>query len=88
MLRLTKAAQNGSAMTLRVEGRIVGEWAAFLERECAALVQDSRPVYLDLSDVTYIDTIGVGMLNRLAPGRFTITNCPPLIRELLGGEGL
>ncbi len=87
MLRLTTVAQNGSGVTLQVEGQIVAEWAAFLERECAALLRESRPVRLDLSGVAYIDDRGVDVLTRLAPGQLTITGCPPLIQELLKGEG-
>jgi anti-anti-sigma regulatory factor len=88
MLRLTTIAQNGAATTILVAGQIVAEWVAFLEDECATLLRDGRSLHLDLSDVTYIDSKGVDALNRLAPRQLTITNCPPLIRELLDREEL
>ena len=74
-------------MGLRAEGSVVGKWATLLERECATAAREFGAVDLDLAGVTYVDAIGVGALQRLGSARITITNCPPLIRELLEDEG-
>jgi anti-anti-sigma regulatory factor len=66
-----------------VEGRIVAEWVSVLERECWLAFEDSRPVRLDLSAVTFIDRRGVDVLRHLGAKEFEVIKCPELIRELL-----
>lgn len=83
MLRLTRSGPPAPRMALSVEGRITGEWAHLLERECRALLAADGAVRLDLSGVTYIDRIGVGVLTRLAEDSVELVNCLPLIEELL-----
>jgi len=72
---------------MRAEGTVVGEWAALLERECAAAAREFGSVDLDVAAVTYVDTMGVNALRRLVRRHVTLDNCPPLIRELLGEDG-
>lgn len=87
ILRLTRVSQDRSGITLRVEGGVFGEWVALLERECAAAAREFGVVDLDLAAVTYVDTMGIAALRGLVRNRVTITNCAPLIRELLGEDG-
>jgi ABC-type transporter Mla MlaB component len=72
---------------VRAEGTLVGEFGALLERECATALREFGAVDLDLAGVTYVDTSGLVVLQRLGCTQITISNCPPLIRELLEGEG-
>ena len=87
MLRLTRVSENGSVVMLRLEGRIVGEWAEFLERECDALLGTRRAVRMDLSGVGYADRNGVAALRRLRSRPLEIANTPPLIQHLLEQDG-
>lgn len=66
---------------------MVGEWVALLERECAAAAREFATVDLDLAAVTYVDTMGLAALRTLVRNQVTISNCPSLIRELLGEDG-
>ncbi len=84
ILRLTRVPRGTSSLELRAEGRVVGEWTVLLEQECAAATQEFQAVDLDLGAVTYVDTMGVAALRRLVRSQITISNCPPLIEELLG----
>ena len=68
-----------------MEGRVVGEWTVFLEQECQAAAREFGAVDLDLAGVSFVDTMGVAVLKRLGRAQFTISNCAPLIRELLDG---
>ena len=86
ILRLTRIPRNDPGVTLRAEGRVVGEWAMLLERECAAAASEFGVVDLDLAAVAYVDTKGVAALRRLMRNHVTIGNCPPLIHELLGED--
>src|SRR5207249_5641153 len=40
ILRLTRVPRNALEVTLRVEGRVVGEWTVFLEQECQAAARE------------------------------------------------
>ena len=86
MLRVTRVSEDNLTLTLRVEGRIVREWAAFLERECEALLGDFSLVQLDLSGVSYVDRNGVAALRRLRSRPLEVANTPPLIQQLLDGR--
>ena len=75
-------------MALRAEGRLAEEWVAVVEQECAAVVRDFGSVHLDLTAVTYVDSRGAAALRNMVRNHVTLSNCPPLIRELIGEDGL
>jgi anti-anti-sigma regulatory factor len=83
VLRITRVIEGYSGTTLRVEGRIVAEWVAVLERECWLAFEDKRPVRLDLSAVRFIDSRGVVALRHLGANEFEFVNCPEFVKELL-----
>ena len=83
MLRISRAAATPSVSTLRVEGRVVAEWVAVLERECWLALQENGHVQLDLSAVTFVDGRGVAALRQLGAKDVEIVNCPEFIGELL-----
>ncbi len=66
---------------------MVEEFAELLEQECATALREFGAVDLDLAGVTYVDASGVVALQRLERTKITISNCPPLIRELMEDEG-
>jgi len=83
VLRISRAAATRSLATLRVEGRVVAEWVAVLERECWLALQENGHVQLDLSAVTFVDGRGVAALRHLSAKDLEIVNCPEFIGELL-----
>jgi len=83
MLRIRRVTDSPAQPTLRVEGRIVSEWVAVLERECQLAFEGKRRVALDLSAVTFIDRRGVAALKRLSADALELINCPEFIEELL-----
>jgi hypothetical protein len=66
VMRITKETGARFTATLRVEGRVMTEWAALLERECLDLLRAGCSVNLDLRDVSYVDRAGVEALQRLS----------------------
>ena len=84
MLRITKEHMNGGPVMLRIEGRVVAEWAALLERECRELERPAGEVILDFKGVTFADARGVRVLCRLQRLGTRLANCPTFIQELLG----
>ena len=87
ILRLTRVPRGTSGVGVRAEGTVVGEFAGLLEQECATALREFGAVDLDLAGVTYVDASGVVALQRLERTKITISNCPPLIRELMEDEG-
>ncbi|MFN7983580.1 MAG: STAS domain-containing protein [Vicinamibacterales bacterium] len=83
MLRLERAEDAHTGVTLHVHGRIGGEWVTEFERACdEAIAQCGPPLRLDLLRVTYIDQAGLAALRRLWP-QLTIVRASLFARELL-----
>ena len=52
---------------VRVEGKLVGPWVGELRR-CWALASDSRhnePIQIDLTDVTFVDSLGKELIREM-----------------------
>ena len=86
--RITRQEGSRSRATLKLEGRVVGEWAALLERECSDLLRSSTSVRLDLVGVSFVDRAGVEALERLSRAGVEI-RCPSgAVASVLLGEGV
>jgi anti-sigma B factor antagonist len=80
----------GDVAVISCDGRIVeGDEAAALQARVAAAVAEQPHVVLDLSNVTFIDSAGLGMLTRLltrartASGDLKLSDVPPKMAEVL-----
>lgn len=82
MLRITRTERPEEA-SLRVEGRIVGDDSAILDRECRSLLASGSTLRLDLSGVRFVDRAGVAVLRALRREGFGIEGCSPLLQEVL-----
>ncbi len=85
MLRITKVAESGVGVTLKVEGQVAADWVAELEAECRRWQAQRRQVRLDFENVTWIDRDGLRRLRVLCREAVDVVNCPALMRELLDG---
>ena len=86
--RITREEGSRSRATLRLEGRVVAQWAALLERECSELLRSSTSVSLDLAGVGFVDRAGVEALERLSRAGVEI-RCPSgAVASVLLGEGV
>lgn len=84
MLRITEVSKDDEAITLRLEGKLVGRWIPELERICLYNRDEkNKTVVLDFSSVTFIHKKGVRMLERIQDERLKIINCSPFIESLL-----
>jgi len=83
-----------SETIVRATGRITSTTSATLEKTLRDLVSDNRRVILDLSEVDYIDSSGLGALvSAYLHGRrmncdLEITNPKQRIRDLFSRSGL
>ncbi|SRR5579885_3503910 len=83
MLRITEVSKDDKAITLRLEGRLVGMWIPELERICLYHRDEkNKTVVLDFSGVTFISKKGVEMLENIKDKRIKIINCSEFISSL------
>ena len=87
-LRITREEGTGAQAPLRLEGRVVAEWAALLERECCGLLRARNTVSLDLTGVNFVDRVGVETLARLNRAGVEIRCRPGPVASVLEGEGV
>ena len=88
VLRITREVGSRSRATLRLEGSVVAEWAALLERECSGLLRSRGAVSLDLAGVRFVDRAGVEALERLSRAGVEI-RCPSgPVASVLEAEGI
>lgn len=85
----------GDAIVVRCRGRIVsGDEARFLQSEIEKLTTQTKNVVLQLAEVTYIDSGGLGSLVRLlgvlraARGDLKLCQVPPFVLQVLKATNL
>jgi anti-anti-sigma regulatory factor len=87
-LRITREKGSPSHATLKLEGSIVAEWAALLERECTGLLRSRSAVHLDLASVGFVDRAAVEALERLSRAGVEISCRSGPVASVLEGEGI
>ena len=88
VLRITQNEGADSGAILRLEGRVVAEVAAVLEQECSELLRSRDEVSLDLAGVSFVDRVGVEVLQRLSRAGAEIL-CPSgPVASVLEGAGV
>jgi anti-sigma B factor antagonist len=84
----------GNSAVVRCHGRLVAGVNDVLYTEVIRLLPDSKRIVLDLTDLTHIDSMGLGTLVRLyvslrsADAELQLVNLGPRIRQLLGMTNL
>jgi hypothetical protein len=85
-LRITREEGSRARALLRLEGSVVAEWTALLERECLGVLRSRGAVSLDLAGVTFVDRAGVEALEWLSRAGVEIRcRCGP-VASVLEGE--
>ncbi len=89
-----KIRQDGDAAVVACSGWLVAGVAGILYDEVKPLIARDRRVVLDLTDLTKIDSLGLGTIVRLyasarsASCNFELINLSARVRELFGITGL
>lgn len=95
-MQLSLQSENkGDVVVIRCRGRIVsGEEAQFLQREVEKLTQLTKNVVLQLAEVNYVDSGGLGALVRLrgvlraARGDLKLCQLSPFVTQVLQATNL
>ena len=88
MLKITKIQESRSDVLLKLEGKITAQWAVLLDGECRSLLRQEKTVYLDCTNVDFIDARGVEVLKGFPRTQVTLMSAPGYVTELLqiGGQ--
>ena len=87
MLKISQARKANHSVTLKLEGRVVGEWVGELRQVCETLLSEGRALKLDLADVTFADADGVAVLTGFKTRGVTLKDCSPFVDEQLRSTG-
>jgi anti-sigma B factor antagonist len=85
---------NGDTLIVRCKGRLIGDQAVEVRSRVKPLLAGARHITLDLTDVVYMDSIGLGVIaslyvsSRSAGRRFEVVNISPRIRDLFSATHL
>jgi anti-anti-sigma regulatory factor len=84
MLKITADSEAAvDASVLRLEGQVAGEWVEELRRAYQSSRQQlDRPLTLDLTNVTFIDSAGITFFEEVW-GEVTVINCSLFAAEQL-----
>jgi len=83
MLKISQAEKANHSVTLKLEGRVVGEWVCELRQVCETLLTEGQSLKLDLADVTFADASGVAALSSFKSRGVTFSNYSPFVEEQL-----
>ena len=83
MVRITVTNANSDALTLLLEGQLIGEAVDELDSACERALANGQRLTLDLMGVSCIDRKGVALFHRLATRGVSIANCSGFVSELL-----
>lgn len=85
MLRISTIPSTNGAVTLRVEGRVIGPWVEELRRSCEDTLATNARLTLDLSAVSFIDRDAVKLFRDLRGRHVVLLNCSGFLAEQLKG---
>jgi len=88
MLRFTWIAGTQVTQTIKLEGKLLGPWVDEVRNACAAGTDSSSRISLDLSDLTFVDAAGEGLLFDLIDRGIEVVACSGYVAELLRSRAL
>ena len=86
MLKITETSRNDSAITFKLEGKVLAPWLDELRGICTQPSNRPRRIHLDLAAVTFVDTAGAELMRELIRQGITINRCSGFVAELLHVE--
>lgn len=81
MLKITRAVQSQEATTLRLDGRVAGQWVALLRDSAESALADGLKLTIDLQNISFIDCDGIVLLRSLIERGVDPVNAPLFVTE-------
>ncbi len=84
MLRVTKTFEDDSAVTLRLDGKLISTTLSDVEGLCLHYAdKENKLVALDFSGVAFIDESGAKLVRRIKSDRVAILNCSLFVKTFI-----
>ncbi len=83
MLKITRITGNGSALLVKLEGKLLQPWVGELAQVCTPSAGTVARVRLDLAAVTFVDEAGVRLLRELLDRGVGVAAASGFVTELL-----
>jgi anti-anti-sigma regulatory factor len=83
MLMITRTEGSHLVHTLKLQGKLLGPWLGELETACRAPDQSTDCVYLDLSELNFVDAQGARFLEALIRKGAKVIACSAFVAEIL-----
>lgn len=91
MLKITRAVLSKQETTLRLDGRVAGQWVALLRDSAECELDEGAKLSIDLKNISFIDCEGIALLKSLIKRGVDPLNAPLFVAEQIKkckeGEG-
>jgi ABC-type transporter Mla MlaB component len=91
MLKITRAVLSKQETTLRLDGRVAGQWVALLRDSAECELNEGAKLTIDLKNISFIDCEGIALLKSLIKRGVDPLNAPLFVAEQIKkckeGEG-
>ena len=91
MLKITRAVLSRQEITLRLDGRVAGQWVGLLKESAESALGDGMNLTIDLKNISFIDCEGIALLKSLMCRGVDPINAPLFVAEQIkkcnGSEG-
>lgn len=81
MLKITTAVLSQFETTLRLDGRVAGQWVGLLRDSAELVLGQGLKLTLDLRNISFIDCEGIALLKSLIERGADLVNPPLFVTE-------
>ncbi|HLA09112.1 MAG TPA: STAS domain-containing protein [Pyrinomonadaceae bacterium] len=81
MLKITQVVLASQEITLRLDGRVTGQWVELLRNTAESLLEAGLRLNIDLTNVSYSDCEGIALLKSLIDRGVRHLNAPLFVAE-------
>ena len=81
MLKITRAVLSEQEITLELDGRVTGQWAALLQDSAESVLNEGLTLNVDLKNISFIDCEGIVVIRNLIQRGARHQNPPLFVAE-------
>ena len=81
MLKITRAVLSEQEITLQLDGRVTGQWAALLQDSAESVLNEGLTLNVDLQNISFIDCEGIAVIRNLIQRGARHQNPPLFVAE-------
>jgi anti-anti-sigma regulatory factor len=81
MLKITRVASLDHEITLRLDGRVTGQWVELLRESAGSVLEEGVRLTLDLENICFIDCEGLALIKTLLYRGVRQVNAPLFVAE-------